>query len=108
VIRGSTNIVDGRATATDTSNTQVIAAQGAGIKIHVTTLVISNSSSSNTEVHIKSGTTTKLTVPAPATGGAVMGQIEPPLVLNANEALNFAAAAGVTTMTVSAIGYKGE
>lgn len=99
--------LDGTASATDTSDTQVIAAQGAAVRIHVTDIIISNSSATNTEVVIKSGSTARLTYPAPTKGGAVH-QLQTPLVLTANEALNFAAVAGVTTIKVSALGYAGE
>ena len=100
-------LLSGRNTATGTSDTEVIAAQGVGVRIYVTSLIISNSSSTDTEVDIKSGTTIKLTVPAPNKGGAVIDLSESPLKLAANEALNFASVAGVTTMKVSAVGYKG-
>ena len=105
--RGSSTFLNGTASATDTNNASVIAAQGSGVKIHVSFLVISNSSATNAEVLIKDGTTTKLTIPAPATGGAVC-HLDPPLVLSDNAALNFASGTSVTTMKVSAIGYKGE
>lgn len=39
--------------------------------------------------------------------GAVLDLGDTPLKLAANEALNFASVAGVTTMKVSAVGYKG-
>ncbi len=100
-------LLNGRNTATDTADKEVIAAQGAGVRIYVTTLVISNSSATDSEVDIKDGTTVKMTIPAPAHGGAVMDMGEAPLKLSANTALNFAATTGVTTMKVSALGYKG-
>jgi|SRR3990167_547179 len=100
-------LLDGRNTATTTNDTALIAAQGVGVRIYVTTLIVSNSSGTSTEVDIKDGTTIKLTIPAPATGGAVVDLSESPLKLSANTALNFAAVAGVTTMKVSAVGYKG-
>lgn len=107
MIRGSSNLLRGRGTATDTSNTELIAAQGAAVKIHVTDVTVSNSSSTDTEVHLKDGTTTIWTFPAPGTSGATH-RFETPLALTLNAALNFASAASVTTMTVSAAGYKGE
>lgn len=100
-------LLNGRNSSTDTSNKELIAAQGAGVRIYVTTLVISNSSASNTEVDIKDGTTILMTVPAPSTGGAIIDMGESPLKLSANTALNYASVAGVTTMKVSAVGYKG-
>ena len=96
--------VDGTNSATDTSNTSVIAAQGAGVRIYVTTLVLANSSSTNITVAIKSATTTRMTVPVPANGGVVV-PLPKPLRLAANEALQFAASTGVTTAYCSAVGY---
>lgn len=96
--------VDGTASATNTSDTQVIAAQGAGVRIYVTTLILANSSSTNITVTIKSAATARLVVPVPANGGAVV-PLPKPLRLAANEALNFAASSGVTTAYCSAVGF---
>jgi hypothetical protein len=96
--------LDGTASATNTSDTAVIAAQGAGVRIYVTTLVLANSSSTNITVTIKSATTAKMVVPVPANGGVVV-PLPKPLRLAANEALNFAASSGVTTAYCSAVGY---
>jgi hypothetical protein len=100
------NSLSGTASATGTSDTAIISAQGAGVRIYVTSIIISNSSDTDTEVVIKSATTARLTYPAPAKGGAVHA-LPTPLQLTANEALNFASLASVTTMKVSAVAYKG-
>lgn len=98
--------VDGTASATGTSDTQIIAAQGAGVRIYVTTLIIHNAhATTNGFVTIKDGTTAKLVVPAPANGGAVIN-LPVPMRLTANTALNFAASASITTIYVSAVGFK--
>jgi hypothetical protein len=108
MIRGSSNVLRGRASATDTTTTELIATQGAAVKIHLTDVSISNSSAATfAEVHIKDGSTTIWTFPVPGSGG-VTHRFATPLVLTANTALNFAASSGVTTITVSAAGYKGE
>jgi hypothetical protein len=104
VIRGSTNLLNGTASATTTADTEVIAAI-TDVKIHVTDIIVYNSSATNTAVDIKDGGTTKLTYPAPSTGGAVH-RLGTPLVISS--ALNFASRDAVTTITVSALGYKGE
>lgn len=96
----------GTATSTGTADTAVIAAQGAGVTINVTTLIIYNSSTTNTFVNVKDGATTRLVIPAPAAGGATVN-LPFPLRLTANTALNFASATGVTTMYVSAVGFAG-
>lgn len=96
----------GTASATGTGDTAVIAAQGAGVTINVTSLIVYNSSTTNTYVTIKDGTTARLIVPAPAQGGASM-TLPFPLRITANTALNFASATGVSTMYVSAVGFAG-
>lgn len=100
------NFLDGTGNATGTADTAVIAAQGGGVRIYVTALIVHNSSATDTFVNVKDGVTTKLVVPAPNKGGAVI-PLPVPLKLTANTALNFASAAAVTTMYVSAVGYKG-
>jgi hypothetical protein len=97
--------LNGSGNATGTSDTAIIAAQGSGVQICVTSLMIYNASTTDTFVNIKDGSTTKLVVPAPAKGGAII-TLPMPLVLTANTALNFASGTGVTTMYVSAVGFK--
>jgi hypothetical protein len=99
------NTVDGTASATGTSDTSVIAAPGAGLRLYITTIVIHNSSTTDAYVNIKDGSTTKLVVPAPGRAGAVIN-LPVPLRLTANTALQFASSASVTTMYVSAVGFK--
>jgi|ERR1041384_321608 len=101
--------VQGFASATDTSDTQVIAAPGAGYKLLITCVVVYNAnSSSGTGVLLKSNSTTKWgPIPAPSGKGGCVIPLEPPLTLNENEALKFATQDAVTTVTVSAVGYKG-
>jgi hypothetical protein len=96
----------GTASATGTADTAVIAAQGAGVTINVTSIVVYNDSNSNTFVNIKDGATTRLVIPAPAKGGAAH-TLPFPLRLTANTALNFASGSAVTTMFVSAVGFSG-
>lgn len=95
--------------ATGTSNTEVIASQGAGYKIAITRLHVFNSQAAggtSTGVLLKSATTTIWgAVAAPASGGVVL-TFDPPLICNANEAFNFAAQAAVSTIYVSAVGYR--
>lgn len=100
------NFLSGTASATDTSNTAVIAAQAAGVRIYVTQISVYNSSATDTFVTIKDGTTSLYVLPAPAAGGCVI-TLPAPLKTTAATALNFASGASVTTMYVSASGYKG-
>jgi hypothetical protein len=92
---------------TNTSDTAVIAAQGAGVRIYVTQMVILNTSATATLVNIKDGTTTIYTVNAPATSGQIALTFPVPLRLTANNALNVACGTTAANVIVSASGYKG-
>jgi hypothetical protein len=100
------NLVSGTASSTGTGDTEVIAAQGAGVKIYVTHIIVHNASSTDTFVTLKNGSTALYVIPAPAKGGASI-TLPFPLATSANAALNFASNSGVTTMYVSASGFKG-
>jgi hypothetical protein len=104
-VESHNNYLSGTASATGTGDTSIIAAQGTDTYILVTTLIVFNSSDTDTHVTIKSGSTARMVVPAPAKAGAVVS-LPVPLMLAVNQALNFASAAGVTTMHVSAVGAK--
>lgn len=101
------DIVTGHVTNTDGTATQLIAAQAAGIKTYLTSIVFANSSASNLTVDIKDGSTIKLTFPVPANSGCVFN---PPVPLpgSAATAWNFQGSAAATTLTVSAIGFKSK
>jgi hypothetical protein len=92
---------------TNTSDTAVIAAQGAGVRIYVTQMVVLNTSGTATLVNIKDGTTTIYTVNAPATSGQIALTFPVPLRLAANNALNVACGTTAANVIVSASGYKG-
>ena len=94
----------GRATSTDAVNHELLAAPGAGKKLWISKMTISNSSLLDTEVHLKSNNTIIWTTPAPRGGGALEVFLDP-IDAAENEALNFAAASGVTTITVSISGF---
>lgn len=101
------DIVSGNASNTDGSSTQCIAAQASGIKTYLTTIILTNTSSSNIYVEIKDGTTVKLTIPVPANGGAVVN-LPVPLGGTAATAWNFDASAATTTLYCSMIGFKSK
>lgn len=94
----------GTGSATDTSATQVIAAPGANKRLFISSIIVSNSSATASEVTLKDGTTTIMVIPAPADSGAVLN-LHVHLKLSENTALNFTSADSVTTMKVSAVGY---
>lgn len=93
---------------TNTSDTAVIAAQGAGVRIYVTHFVVFNTDSSvGTQVNIKDGATTIYSVYAPAQGGQVSVTLPAPLRLTANTALNAACVTTSAEVIVSASGFTG-
>lgn len=93
---------------TGTSNTSVIAAQGSGVRIYVTQIIVTNSHASvNTWVNIKDGTTTIYSGYAYSAGGGFVINFPVPLRLTANTALNAACETTGANVRVSASGYKG-
>jgi hypothetical protein len=95
----------GAANTTANTATTVIAAQGANIKIYVTSFQCSNSSATTTTFSLNDTVTSQFICPA----GAGTNLVFPvPLVVTAaNTALTATAAAGVTTIYFNAQGYKG-
>lgn len=101
------NFIHGFANATNTSDTALVAAQSAGVRTYITTLIISNvHASTATAVTIKDGSTGKLTIAVPAASTYTI-TFPVPLKGTAATAWNFAAAVGVSTVYVTAVGYKG-
>lgn len=94
-------------THTDTTNQEMFAAAGAGVRNYLTDVSISNSSSTYTEVLIKDGTTEIYRFPAPGTGGAVH-RFARPIFTTANTALNISTSGAVSTVRVSGSGYTGR
>jgi hypothetical protein len=101
----ASQVVSGNASNTDGASTACIAAQGAGIKTVLQMVIITNTAATATYVEIKDGTTVKLTVPAPATSGAIVTIPGPGLVGTANTAWNFEAGGATTTIYCSMVGY---
>lgn len=102
------SIVSGNANNTDGTSTECIAAGGSGVKQYLTSVVLTNTSSSNIYVEVKSGTTVKATIPVPANGGAVFNPPVPLPPNAANEAWNFDPSAATTTVYCSMIGFKSK
>jgi len=101
-----TNIVNGVDSSTGTSDVEVIAAQGVGVKMYITTISIANSSSTvSTVVEIKDDTTVIWRTMAPKEGGSNL-VFDPPLAVSANKPLNMAALSAATTVYFSANGFK--
>lgn len=101
------DIVTGNATNTDGTSTQCIAAQAAGIKTYLTSIVLANTSAVAITVDIKDDTTVKVSLPLPAGSGCVFN---PPVPIpgTAAKAWNFDPSAAATTVTCSMIGFKSK
>jgi hypothetical protein len=102
------NLVDGvTAAITGTTDTAVIAAQGAGIRTYLTQIIVTNSHATvGTLVEIKDNTTVRYRGYAAPAGGGFSITLPAPLKGTANTAWN---AANITTGSntyVSASGYK--
>lgn len=100
-------LISGNASNTDGTSTACIAAAGAGVKVYVTDITLTNSSATNVVVEIKEGTTTKWTFPVPANGG-VTHSFRSPLAGTANTAWNFDGSAAATTLYCSMSGFKSK
>ncbi len=101
------NFVKGGGSQTGTSDQALMAASGsASVYNYLCWVSIYNSSSTNTYVNIKDGSTVVAVIPAPAYGGAIVN-LTVPIRGTGNTAFNAAAGAGVTTMYMYGGGYKG-
>lgn len=107
---GLEDIVSGVAAITDGSSTSVIAAQGSGVKVYITTIAISNSSATAVTVDIRDGAagTVKLTLPVPANTAGVVLPLPVPLPFSANTAVCADPSASASTVTVTLIGFKSK
>jgi hypothetical protein len=107
---GLEDIVSGTAAITDGSSTSVIAAVDASTRVYVTSVVISNSSSTAAEVTIRDGAagTVKLTLPVPASKSGVIFNPPVPLPFTANTAICADPDATLSTINVTIIGFKSK
>ncbi len=116
IVRPNTNledIVTGTGSATGTSNTSVVGAQGAGVKFYLTDLCISNSSATAVEVtlidDVAGANTSKWgPFPVPANTSGVVKSFVTPIPFSANKAAGFVSSSGVTTIKVSFAGFKSK
>ena len=97
--------VSGIGSATGTGDTAVIAAPGAGLRLFIESVTVTNADAAvDTNVILKSASTERHRLPAPLSSGSVWTPRRP-LICAANEAFNFASAGAATTMYVSATGH---
>lgn len=98
-------LIKGRATSTDTNSHSVISAPGSGFRVWVNVVTVSNSSTTDTVVQLKSGSTTIWSIPAPQKGGATLLFDDTPITGADNEAINITADDAATTITVCVSGF---
>jgi len=99
--------VNGTASNTDGTSTQVLAAGAAGIKHYITDVMIANTSSSNIFVELKDGSTTRWVFPVPANSGCTKA-FKTPIAGTAATAWNFDPSAAATTVYCSVAGFKSK
>jgi hypothetical protein len=102
--------VEGYAAITDGSSTSIIAAQGAGIKVYITDVIISNSSSTACEVDLRDGAagSVKTTLPVPASKSGVVKSFLKPMAFSANTAVCADPDAALTSIKVTLLGFKSK
>ena len=101
------NSLSGKATFSNTTAADVIAAQGAGIRIHVTDLGVTNAHASvGTKVEIRDGTTVLWQAYAAPGGGGFAHRFRRPLRLSANSALTARCVTTGADVDVNASGFK--
>lgn len=90
--------IDGYVASTDGQVTEVIPAQGENNTVYINAIVISNTSSTDTVVHLRSGGEVLMTLPAPANSGCTLAL---PIALRAvKENVNWEIQAGAAVSTV--------
>lgn len=89
--------------STGTGDTLISASPGTNNIYVVSTIIISNNSSTDSEVNLKSGTTILAVIPAPKNGGATI-TLPKPLHFNTGDVINFALTIAATTVSVTVIG----
>lgn len=104
------DLVSGLLANTDGASTAVIAAQGAGIKVYITSVIIANSSATAVTVDLRDGAagSVKATFPVPANTSGVVCNLPVPLGFSANTAVCMDGSAAASTVTCTLIGFKSK
>jgi hypothetical protein len=101
-------MVRGNASAISTTDTQVIAAQGASLRVYVKSCQVSNTGATNVGITFKDGAAGAVigyTAAAANAGGSNI-VYEVPIVTSVNTGLFFAGSAASNTVYVSCQGFK--
>lgn len=99
------NFLSGSASQTGTTQTQLIAAQGVGVKIYVTALQCTNDGSTTSTILLTDAGAWKADNPS---GSGIAVTFPTPLVVAANTALKFTPGSSSTTQYCNAQGYAGS
>lgn len=103
----TSNMVRGTNSATGTSATTIIAAQGSSIKTYLTNVQCFRTDSGSTMIYVTLSDSVSTVVPIPPSGGSSI-VFTTPLVTASNTALTFTASAATTTVYCNAQGYTGS
>lgn len=104
------NFLSGVATSTGSSAASVISAQGAGVKIYITRVVLANTGSTTSLVTLQNdpaGTPSTLAYLINPAGGGGQFTFDPPLVSAANKAVGWTPGSASTTQYITIDGYAG-
>lgn len=104
------DLVSGLLANTDGASTSVIAAQGAGVKTYITSVIIANTSATAVTVDLRDGAagSVKATFPVPANTSGVVCNLPVPLGFSANTAVCMDGSAAASTVTCTLIGFKSK
>ena len=97
--------LSGKGSQVSTTATTIIAAQGSGVKIYVTSIQCGNSGASASTIALNDSSALVMMNPA---GGGFTASFPVPLVVAANTALQFTPSSASTTQTCNAQGYAGS
>ncbi|MEE8262730.1 MAG: hypothetical protein V3R83_09740 [Gammaproteobacteria bacterium] len=89
-------------TLSSTTQTDVVAAPGAGQSVYVTGISASNTSSTFARLDLKDGTTVRVSMGLAADGGGFVMEFNPPWKITANTAFTSQLSATVTDVRVNA------
>ena len=104
------DLVSGLLANTDGASTSVIAAQAAGVKTYITTVIIANTSATAVTVDLRDGAagSVKATFPVPANTSGVVCNLPVPLGFSAATAVCMDGSAAASTVTCTLIGFKSK
>lgn len=88
-------------TLSTTTQTDIVAAPGAGLSVYVTSISCSNTSATKVRIDLKDGTTVRWSMELAADGGGFVQEFNPPWKITANTAFTAQLSAAVTDVRVN-------